>query len=963
LLILAIGALVLVLLWQPLFTAGKATPTPKITPALPDAGPVILTDAQDAYPLGLHMQFLEDRSGRLTIDEVASPEFDSRFTQSQVVAPTFGYTDSAYWIRFSLLNKASPTERWVLQMQFPNMHYVDLYTPRADGTGFSVKQTGVMRPLSTRDFLVPWSVFEMATAGPVTETYYVRLQTGSAMQTAQMIWKEPAFLGYAARSQLMFGLFLGALLGLVLYNLFVLVYVRDVKYLYVAIILAGMVMQEAARAGYTELYLFPGLYEFKKYYHAIPLMIAFAGMVVFSDTLLEMKRLQILVHRGNQVVVAGFVLLALWSLWLPYYKLAEYTLLWGIASLLVGCLGGVMSWRQNFAPARLLLLAWIALVMALYGVVLTRVGVFPSTLATENSYRVAIVVLGLSSSIALASRMSRLRNEARDAYHDLQRSQARQAQVLEAMPLAVAVYGRDMRPEYFNRRLAELVGDPLVARADLAARRTLAQAIRQFSFKRADSDEPYPLEDTPAYRALHGVSASADDIEMAQGDRRIPLEAWASPLTDDAGQVDAAVLVLSDVTERKRAEAELLRHRQNLEELVRARTAELEAVNKELQLHLDWLNAIGRVHQVAGRRADFSDVYERIGRITKGLFGSQDAFIAEWDGRGRQMHLLTHSCKHDQHPVPAGSETTMPEKVVSSGGAGSRHLVSISEVWGDELNSLDGPLGDHIRAARSGTVVLVSMPVPGPGALFLGLEMPGWTAALTSRETQLLRTYAIDIARVIENAHLFEQAKTLATLEERNRLARELHDSVAQALFGVSLYTDATQMALKSRKLEVVRSHLQELAGLSRQAMLDMRLLIFELRPSTLEQAGLVSSLQGRLDSVESKAGMKAIFHSKGEIRLSPQQETELYRIAQEALNNVVKHAKADVVKVQLIQDSGTVRLSVEDDGVGFDPELAGQKGGHGLRGMRERADRIGATLFIESESGRGSKVAVEVKP
>jgi signal transduction histidine kinase len=556
-----------------------------------------------------------------------------------------------------------------------------------------------------------------------------------------------------------------------------------------------------------------------------------------------------------------------------------------------------------------------------------------------------------------------LRASARAALRDLEESRSRESQVLEAMPLPVAVYGQDMKPQYFNRQMAELVGDGTPARPDIAGRRTLERAIRQFAFKRAGSEEPYPLEETPAYRALHGVSASADDVEMGTADGRIRLEAWASPLSDAAGQVEAAILVLSDVTERKRTETELQEHRQHLEELVQARTAELEAANKELRLHLQWLDAIGQFTQVVARAPDPRDVYERICRITRGLFGSQDAFILEWDGVGQEVTLKAHSCKHDHHLVPGGSLSTLPPKALPGNGAKENQPLWISEFWGDDLTALPGELGNHVRASHAGTVVLVSMPVGQPGSLLLGLEMPGWTAALTERETQLLRLYAVDIARVIENARLFEQAKTLATIEERSRLARDLHDSVAQGLYGISLFADASRMALQSKKLDTARQHLQELFNLTRQAMLDMRLLIFELRPPVLDHAGLAAALQARLDSVERKSGFRAVFRQEGEPHLAPQQDIELYRIAHEALNNVIKHAHASGVRVELIENAGTVRMTVQDDGIGFDPELEKQKGGQGLRGMRERAERIGARLSIEAVEAGGSRVTVEVGP
>jgi PAS domain S-box-containing protein len=245
------------------------------------------------------------------------------------------------------------------------------------------------------------------------------------------------------------------------------------------------------------------------------------------------------------------------------------------------------------------------------------------------------------------------------------------------------------------------------------------------------------------------------------------------------------------------------------------------------------------------------------------------------------------------------------------------------------------------------------------GFLVLARSVPD---AYPEQARLISRAYANQVAIAIHNAQLYKQAGDTAALEERNRLARELHDSVAQALYSISLFIDATRMALKMNKPSVVENHLEELSLLAREAMSDMRLMIFELRPPVLEKVGLVAALQSRLDAVETRAGFQASFHSEGKFHLSAQQESELYRIVQEALNNVIKHAQANQVNVQVIAQADCVRITVEDDGVGFDPDLVENGGGQGFRNIRERAASIGASCTFESMPGKGTKVTIEVK-
>jgi PAS domain S-box-containing protein len=267
---------------------------------------------------------------------------------------------------------------------------------------------------------------------------------------------------------------------------------------------------------------------------------------------------------------------------------------------------------------------------------------------------------------------------------------------------------------------------------------------------------------------------------------------------------------------------------------------------------------------------------------------------------------------------------------------------------------------DQITLLRSWLVQPLVVKEDLIGALVLAHSHPD---NYPQQSRTISQAYANQVAIAIQNAQLYKRARDIAALEERNRLARELHDSVAQALYSISLFTDATRMALETNRLDVVNNHLVDLVELSREAMSDMRLMIFELRPPIIEREGLAVALQSRLDSVETRAGFQAVFKSEGEINLSPDEEGELYRIAQEALNNVIKHAHANQVKVMLNGEDGIVQLMIEDDGVGFDLETAEQAGGQGIRNIRERAETLGATCLIESAPNQGTRITIEVKP
>ena len=204
------------------------------------------------------------------------------------------------------------------------------------------------------------------------------------------------------------------------------------------------------------------------------------------------------------------------------------------------------------------------------------------------------------------------------------------------------------------------------------------------------------------------------------------------------------------------------------------------------------------------------------------------------------------------------------------------------------------------------------------------------------------------------------QAEELATAKERNRLARELHDSVAQTLYGLTLQAEAASRKLNQGQTDEVGNYLREIRESAQQTLQETRLLIFELRPPILEQEGLASALRARLESVESRSGLKTQIDLQELGRFPSGIESGLYGISNEVLNNILKHSHASEVTVSLAKQPGKIVLAISDNGVGFDLASAEHHGGLGLRGMRERAEQIGGDLQVKSGKN-GTQVSVEV--
>src|SRR5215210_2659865 len=269
-------------------------------------------------------------------------------------------------------------------------------------------------------------------------------------------------------------------------------------------------------------------------------------------------------------------------------------------------------------------------------------------------------------------------------------------------------------------------------------------------------------------------------------------------------------------------------------------------------------------------------------------------------------------------------------------------------------NPLYAPVHRSVREAEWDTVLIVPLVSRGRvlGAInfsYLQGEQPG------EDERVFLSAVTDQAAVVVDNARLFSEARGKAALEERQRLARELHDSVSQALYGIALGA-RTARALLDRAPEQVADPLDYVLSLADAGLAEMRALIFELRPESLETEGLIAALEKQASALRARHEVEVEAVLRDERNVPLEKKEALYRIAQEALHNTVKHARAQAVDLKMECDPGRITLTVSDDGAGFDPE--GDFPGHlGLRSMRERALRLGGTLEVDSVPGKGTRI------
>jgi PAS domain S-box-containing protein len=448
---------------------------------------------------------------------------------------------------------------------------------------------------------------------------------------------------------------------------------------------------------------------------------------------------------------------------------------------------------------------------------------------------------------------------------------------------------------------------------------------------KTDADLFSPEDAMPLTALKRRVMAAGlltrEEVSVTVDERTYFYDMTLDPLFDADGAVMGLTCAATDITERKQ-----------IYEQLRRRLSESESIQ--------------RIAKGLLQRIGLDEVLQIICAEAMKLTGATGSavLLLEEDG----WLKVTKS---------AGSPTYSLNRLPVSGSFAGKAFQTGDHVWVN-LRERDPDEAAHqiqgspwIQGLKSLFVVPLKVDTKVIGVINI-LDKPG---EISEEDMRIIDLFADQAAIIIEHVRLQQQAEQLAVLEERQRLARELHDSVTQALYSVTLYADAARMAFSAQKWEALERNLQEVRNMAREAMYDMRLLVFELHPFMLESEGLVSALRARLAAVEGRSGLKTEVLVEGEKRLPIMIEQELYRIAQESLNNVVKHAEAKEVQINVKYEDKSVSLEMMDDGKGFDIETASQSGGLGLTGIKERVQQLAGSLEIESASGKGTRLTVRI--
>jgi len=487
--------------------------------------------------------------------------------------------------------------------------------------------------------------------------------------------------------------------------------------------------------------------------------------------------------------------------------------------------------------------------------------------------------------------------------------------------VGVVYLDQGLRLRDWNRAWGKSVGLAQGAHGELAGRNLLEVVPRAG-----------PLIERVTPRLLAGESACLEEvsIEGREGAHRHDL--LIIPLSGENG-VEGFLLVSIDVTER---------------------ASRREVLERSLLSYRRELSALRDVMSVAAESLEIGDVLRRlldhVLRMMKSKIGAIHLFDEERTiltlvaSRGVPRQVLAEI---DAVAAPSDPSVWLVEE-------GEQYIVpEIADCLRQSVT----------RRSDRQAPVYVGVPVRSRGESLGFISVMGPAGReFDEGDLTLLRSIGDQIGVVVENARLYRQAEQLAVVRERERLARELHDSVTQSLYSLTLLAEASQRLLSSGDTERAVEYTGRLGEIAQQALKEMRLLVYQLRPLVLKREGLVGALQQRLDAVEKRAGVDARLLVDGTLDLPAPVEEGLYRIAQEALNNALKHAAPRCVTLRIQVDERRVELEVTDDGRGFEPGAVSDQGGLGLTSMRERAERLGGSFSLVSAPGKGTTVHVEVE-
>ncbi|MDH5680961.1 MAG: PAS domain S-box protein [Spirochaetota bacterium] len=570
--------------------------------------PVILSDDKGEYPLGKHLEYLEDKSGKRGIKDVSSKELSKLFVKSNVDILNFGFTPSAYWIRFKIQIPENSRDDFMLVYEKPITDYLHVYTEQENGQYKLTRKTGSNLPFSTRDIPHRKFVFHLSNQDFISAKYiYIRVKTRASMGVSLRVFKKLAFYQKDHNEQIILGIYYGVIFIIVVYNLFLFLILKDINYINFVynLIFFGFFLN-ACINGLTLEYLWPSSPWWSE--RSLPFFISlsiFFGLN-FARNFLNLKSHSPRLNQFTYVISAVLILAMILSLLSVFYKLIQVlNLLSGTYAIFMVCTS-LYILKKGYRPAKYLAIAYLAVLVSVLIFILRNQNVIPHIFVTNYSMQIGVLLEVIFFSFALADRINILRDEKEAAQAEalklkddfvktlkekvnersleLEQNEERYKVLVERSPYAIILY-RDGAVVFLNQSALKLLRSE-------HADQVLGSAISKICGEDFESEVLEVLQNQSEHDDQ--VSFMEEKITRLDGDV-IEVEIAVMPLMFK-GQ-ESILAMIKDITERKRVE----RLREDTERIVKHDL--MNPINgimgySEL-LKQDKLLSESKVHQIA----------------------------------------------------------------------------------------------------------------------------------------------------------------------------------------------------------------------------------------------------------------------------------------------------------------------------------------------------------------------------
>ncbi len=373
------------------------------------ASPIRLTSDVGDYAIGLSIDVLEDIDGELTIDDVSSKAYDSEFIASDKIRPGYGFTNSAYWVRFNVLDE-SVDNKWFLQLSYPPLDYVDLYSDDNQG-GFTSQKSGDLRPFSGREIKNNYFVFPLS-VDKRERTFFLRVESRGSISIPLSILSDTVYAEAVGFNNYFQGAYIGIMLVMTIYNLFVFLSVRDRSYLFYVLFIANMGLFQMSMAGYSGQFLWPEWVWWGNVSTIFSVSLSVGFAYLFSQSFLNTKIYSPNTHMALTVLSVIALVNAGLSFVIPY-KISALVIAGAIIlGIPIAFLAGIFVWMKDSSQARFYLVAWSFFLFSALIYALKMVAVIPSWKIFDYGMQIGGVVEVVLLALGLADRINTLKSEA-----------------------------------------------------------------------------------------------------------------------------------------------------------------------------------------------------------------------------------------------------------------------------------------------------------------------------------------------------------------------------------------------------------------------------------------------------------------------------------------------------------------------------------------------------------------------